>query len=103
MPSRPKLKTGLYKHAIDDGEAEAGKSQEQAKPLSSKPREDPPTSEQASLQRRNSLRQDTYSLGDIARTPRDMVIYREKDEAARSASLLKKHDSAFLKRSNGLW
>ena len=44
-----------------------------------------------------------YNLGDIARTPRDMVIHKSDVEAIHSASLLKKYEQAFLKRSNGLW
>mmetsp|Transcript_8968 Transcript_8968/g.19420 ORF Transcript_8968/g.19420 Transcript_8968/m.19420 type:complete len:483 (-) Transcript_8968:401-1849(-) len=44
-----------------------------------------------------------YGLGDVARTPRHMVIQRSKDKAIHSASLLKKYDQAFIKRSNGLW
>jgi hypothetical protein len=44
-----------------------------------------------------------YNLGDIARTPRDMIIYTSNNEAIHSASLLKKYEKAFLKRSNGLW
>jgi len=44
-----------------------------------------------------------YALGDIARTPRDMIIHKSNNEAIHSASLLKKYEQAFLKRSNGLW
>lgn len=44
-----------------------------------------------------------YTLGDIARTPRDMIIHKSNNEAIHSASLLKKYEQAFLKRSNGLW
>ena len=44
-----------------------------------------------------------YTLGEVARTPRDMVILRSNDKAIESASTLKKYDQAFLKRSNGLW
>ena len=44
-----------------------------------------------------------YNLGDIARTPRDMIIHKSNNEAIHSASLLKKYEQAFLKRSNGLW
>lgn len=44
-----------------------------------------------------------YNLGDIARTPRDMVIHKSDVDAIHSASLLKKYEQAFLKRSNGLW
>lgn len=44
-----------------------------------------------------------YAIGEIVRTPRDMIIYRSDVEAIRSASLLEKHEQAFLKRSNGVW
>jgi hypothetical protein len=44
-----------------------------------------------------------YMLGDIARSPRDMIIFKSNNEAIQSASLLKKYEQAFLKRSNGLW
>ena len=44
-----------------------------------------------------------YTLGEVARTPRDMVILRSNNKAIESASTLKKYDQAFLKRSNGLW
>lgn len=44
-----------------------------------------------------------YVLGEVARTPRDMVIHRSNEKAGRSASLLEQYDQAFLKRSNGLW
>ena len=39
----------------------------------------------------------------MARTPHDMVILRDVDEAVRSAARLAKFDRAFLKRSNGKW
>jgi len=44
-----------------------------------------------------------YRLGEIARSPRDMIIHRSNSEAIHSASLLQKHEHAFLKRSNGAW
>ncbi len=44
-----------------------------------------------------------YSLGDVARTPRDMVIHRSNKEAIQSASMIKKFQQCFIKRSNGLW
>ena len=44
-----------------------------------------------------------YNLGDACRTPQDMVILRSKQEAVESASLLKKWDGAFIKRSRGVW
>ncbi|KAL3800199.1 hypothetical protein HJC23_001120 [Cyclotella cryptica] len=44
-----------------------------------------------------------YALGDVARTPRDMIIHKSNNDAIHSASLLKKYEQAFLKRSNGLW
>jgi len=49
------------------------------------------------------LRETKYGLGEVARTPRDMVIRRSNEKAIHSASLLKKYDQAFVKRSNGLW
>jgi len=44
-----------------------------------------------------------YNLGDACRTPQDMVILRSKQEAIESASVLKKWDGAFIKRSCGAW
>jgi len=44
-----------------------------------------------------------YVLGDVARTPRDMVIHRSKNKANKCVSSLRKNDQVFLKRSNGLW
>mmetsp|Transcript_30920 Transcript_30920/g.65833 ORF Transcript_30920/g.65833 Transcript_30920/m.65833 type:complete len:302 (-) Transcript_30920:56-961(-) len=44
-----------------------------------------------------------YALGEIAHTPRDMIIHRSNEKAIESASLLEKHERAFLKRSNGVW
>jgi hypothetical protein len=44
-----------------------------------------------------------YNLGDACRTPQDMVICRSKQEAIESASVLKKWDGAFIKRSCGVW
>lgn len=54
-----------------------------------------------SKQRRSRPRY--YKLGDVARTPKDMVIHRSNHNAILSVSLLKEYDQAFLKRSNGLW
>jgi hypothetical protein len=42
-------------------------------------------------------------LGEVARSPSHMVIYRSKEKAIQSASRLNKYDQAFIKRSNGLW
>ena len=53
--------------------------------------------------RTHRQRHPKYVLGEVARTPRDMMIYRSNNEAIRSASLIKKLDQAFIKRSNGLW
>jgi hypothetical protein len=44
-----------------------------------------------------------YNLGDACRTPHDMIICRSKQEAIESASVLKKWDGAFIKRSCGVW
>jgi hypothetical protein len=44
-----------------------------------------------------------YNLGDACRTPQDMIICRSKQAAVESASLLKKWDGAFIKRSCGVW
>ena len=44
-----------------------------------------------------------YTLGEVARSPSHMVIYRSKEKAIQSASRLNKYDQAFIKRSNGLW
>ena len=44
-----------------------------------------------------------YNIGDACRTPQDMIICRSKQEAVESASLLKKWDGAFIKRSCGVW
>eukprot|EP00581_Thalassiosira_minuscula_P032755 CAMPEP_0183785380 /NCGR_PEP_ID=MMETSP0739-20130205/66475_1 /TAXON_ID=385413 /ORGANISM="Thalassiosira miniscula, Strain CCMP1093" /LENGTH=695 /DNA_ID=CAMNT_0026029383 /DNA_START=248 /DNA_END=2332 /DNA_ORIENTATION=- len=44
-----------------------------------------------------------YTLGEKARSTRDMVICSSRDEAIHSASLLEKKELAFLKRSNGEW
>jgi len=44
-----------------------------------------------------------YKLGEVVRTPCDMIIHRSNDAAVQSASLLQKFDQAFLKRSTGLW
>jgi hypothetical protein len=44
-----------------------------------------------------------YNLGDACRTPRDMIICRSREKATESASLLKKWDGAFVKRSCGIW
>ena len=35
--------------------------------------------------------------------PHIMAIHRAADKAVRSTLLLRKHDQAFLKRSNGMW
>ena len=44
-----------------------------------------------------------YALGEIAHTPRDMVVHRSNKKAIEAASMLQKHKQAFLKRSNGVW
>ena len=44
-----------------------------------------------------------YALGEIAHTPRDMVVHRSNEKAIEAASMLQKHEQAFLKRSNGVW
>lgn len=44
-----------------------------------------------------------YNLGDACRTPQDMIICHSKHEAIKSASILKKWDGAFIKRSCGVW
>lgn len=44
-----------------------------------------------------------YYIGDACRTPKDMIICSSKHEAKASASLLKKWDGAFIKRSSGVW
>ena len=44
-----------------------------------------------------------YNLGDACRTPQDMIICRSKHAATESASLLRKWDGAFIKRSSGVW
>jgi hypothetical protein len=44
-----------------------------------------------------------YMLGEVARSPSHMVILRSEKKANQSASMLKKYDQAFIKRSNGLW
>jgi hypothetical protein len=67
-----------------------------------------PSSSSKSFERQNSDTRSTkskqrYSLGDVARTPKHMIIHRSNTEAINSASLLKQYEQAFLKRSNGLW
>lgn len=44
-----------------------------------------------------------YNIGDACRTPKDMIICSSREEAKESASLLRKWDGAFIKRSCGLW
>lgn len=44
-----------------------------------------------------------YKLGEVCRSPSDMILYRSNTDAIDSASLLNKMDQAFLKRSTGLW
>lgn len=44
-----------------------------------------------------------YRLGEVARTPRHMIIHRSSKCAVQSLSTLQKLDQAFIKRSNGLW
>ena len=44
-----------------------------------------------------------YRLGEVARTPRHMIIHRSNKRAVQSLSTLQKLDQAFIKRSNGLW
>lgn len=44
-----------------------------------------------------------YNIGDACRTPKDMIICSSRKEAKESASLLRKWDGAFIKRSCGLW
>jgi len=44
-----------------------------------------------------------YSLGDVARTSRDMIILRSNKEAIQSAAIIQKFEQCFIKRSNGLW
>lgn len=44
-----------------------------------------------------------YAIGEVAHSPRDMIIYRSSEKGIQAASLMKKYDQAFLKRSNGLW
>ncbi|KAL7520866.1 hypothetical protein ACHAWX_005563 [Stephanocyclus meneghinianus] len=67
-----------------------------------------PSASSKSFERQNSDTRSTkskqrYSLGDVARTPKHMIIHRSNTEAIHSASLLKQYEQAFLKRSNGLW
>lgn len=44
-----------------------------------------------------------YSLGDVARTPRDMVVFRSNKESILSAAMIGKFQQCFIRRSNGLW
>lgn len=44
-----------------------------------------------------------YKIGDACRSPQDMIIRHSRIEASESASLLKKWDGAFIKRSSGVW
>ncbi len=44
-----------------------------------------------------------YKIGDACRTPQDMIIRHSRQEAKESASLLRKWDGAFIKRSSGIW
>jgi hypothetical protein len=44
-----------------------------------------------------------YRLGEVARTPRHMIIHKSNKRAIQSLSTLQKLDQAFIKRSNGLW
>jgi len=60
-------------------------------------------SQQSQSDNRRPSRKRKYRLGDIAHTPRDMFVFKSNKDAMESASLLKKHDQAFLKRSDGLW
>ncbi|KAL3800178.1 hypothetical protein HJC23_001099 [Cyclotella cryptica] len=71
-------------------------------------KEVPPFPSSQAFDRQNSNRRPTkskqrYSLGDVASTPKHMIIHRSNTEAIHSASLLKQYEQAFLKRSNGLW
>ncbi|KAL9179770.1 hypothetical protein ACHAXT_007740 [Thalassiosira profunda] len=74
---------------------------------SSQRQEGPPTKSPSPVKKKSSKRPKQpkvkYAMGEVARTPRDMVILRSNDEAIDAASMLKKYDQAFLKRSNGLW
>ncbi|KAL7535425.1 hypothetical protein ACHAWF_005162 [Thalassiosira exigua] len=63
----------------------------------------PDTSKSANKPRRSRQQKPKYKIGEVARTPRHMAIRRTKENAFQSASLIKKFDHAFLKRSNGLW
>jgi hypothetical protein len=54
------------------------------------------------LSRQHPPRQ-KYTLGQVARSPSHMVIHRSEEKATQSASMLRKYDQAFIKRSNGLW
>ena len=56
-----------------------------------------------STQQQSKKKKKKYLLGEVARTPRDMIIHRSTTHAIHQASLLAKYDQAFLKRSNGLW
>ncbi|EJK65496.1 hypothetical protein THAOC_13629 [Thalassiosira oceanica] len=57
----------------------------------------------ATAGRRKKRNPRLYKLGEVCRSPSDMIIYRSNRDAINSASLLDKMDQAFLKRSTGLW
>ncbi|KAL7484602.1 hypothetical protein ACHAW6_010232 [Cyclotella cf. meneghiniana] len=44
-----------------------------------------------------------YHVGEVARSPNDMIIHRSYFDAIDSASMIQKMQQAFIKRSNGLW
>jgi len=44
-----------------------------------------------------------YALGEVARSPGDMIIHRSGEKGIQCVSSIRKYDQAFLKRSNGLW
>eukprot|EP00804_Cyclotella_cryptica_P011099 CCRYP_013552-RA/>CCRYP_013552-RA protein AED:0.07 eAED:0.07 QI:0/-1/0/1/-1/1/1/0/768 len=44
-----------------------------------------------------------YHIGEVARSPNDMIIHRSYFDAIDSVSLIQKMQHAFIKRSNGLW
>ena len=50
--------------------------------------------------RRNPRR---YKLGDVCRSPSDMIVHQSNTDAIDSVALLNKMDQAFLKRSSGVW
>jgi hypothetical protein len=45
----------------------------------------------------------SYHIGQVSRSPNDMIIHRSPFDAIDSVSMIQNMQQAFIKRSNGLW